>query len=74
MIAFWDVLLCSLVELDRRFRVCTAISLMMEAVRLSETSVCFNESTRGLYLRRCHLHTHCLENLIFLKLNTFLSK
>jgi hypothetical protein len=37
-----------LVEADRRFRrAYCLIALMMEAVRISETSVCFNEATQG---------------------------
>jgi hypothetical protein len=37
----WDIAQCSLVELHRLF-----IVLMMEAVRLSETSVYLNETTQ----------------------------
>jgi hypothetical protein len=42
--AFWDIGPCSLVEVDRRCR--GLYSLMMEAVRTSETSVYLNEITR----------------------------
>jgi hypothetical protein len=47
-IFFWDVSPCSLVKVDRRFRgaYCSIITLMMEAVRTSETSVNFNVTTR----------------------------
>jgi hypothetical protein len=38
------------------------IALMMEAVRTSWTSVCFNETTRRCMLQGCHLHTR-RENL-----------
>jgi hypothetical protein len=41
MTAFWDVVSYSLVAVDRRF-----IALMMDAVRTSETSVYYNETTR----------------------------
>jgi hypothetical protein len=43
MTVFWDVASCSLVEIDRRFR--GAIALMMEAVSIPETLVCFYEIT-----------------------------
>jgi hypothetical protein len=42
---FWDVAPCSHNEVDRRFRGATAV-LMMEAVRISETSVHFVVTTR----------------------------
>jgi hypothetical protein len=38
--AFWDTAPCSLVRHQGEF-----VALMMEAVRISETSVCFNETT-----------------------------
>jgi hypothetical protein len=44
--SFWDLVLCSLVEVDRRF--CCIIALMMEAVRPTEKSVNFNETTRAI--------------------------
>jgi hypothetical protein len=52
--AFWDITPCSLVVVDRRFRGAYClhhkddvfITQMMEAVRTSETSVCYNETTR----------------------------
>jgi hypothetical protein len=44
MIAFWDIASFSLVEVDRRFRG----ALMMEAVRTSETSVYFNQTTSDI--------------------------
>jgi hypothetical protein len=43
MVVFWVVTPCSLVETDWCFR--GAIALMMEAVRTSETSVYFSETT-----------------------------
>jgi hypothetical protein len=50
---FWDIAHCSLVGLDRRFRV--IISLMMEAVRTSETLVYSNETTRRYILEGSYL-------------------
>jgi hypothetical protein len=47
MKAFWDIALCSLVEF---------ISLMMEAVRTSETSVYSNETTRRYVPEGSHLN------------------
>jgi hypothetical protein len=38
---FWDITPCSLFELDRKF-----ITMTMKAVRISETSIYFNETTR----------------------------
>jgi hypothetical protein len=50
MTAFWDTAPCSLVEVDRRFRGAYCLhritALMMVAVRISKTSVYFNETTR----------------------------
>jgi hypothetical protein len=48
MAVFWDVALCSLVEVYRCFRdaCCRAIALMMEAAITSETSVNFHQTTR----------------------------
>jgi hypothetical protein len=48
---FWDVAPCSHVEVDRRY-----IALMMEAVRTSETSVNFNETTRRYIPEDSKLH------------------
>jgi hypothetical protein len=36
---------------------------MIEAVRTSETSVYFNETTRRYIIESCHLHTRRRENL-----------
>jgi len=47
MTAFWDVSTCSLVEV--------VIVLMIDAVRISETSVYFNETTQHYTLERCRL-------------------
>jgi hypothetical protein len=65
MAAFWNVAPFSLVEADRSFRdayCLIIITLIMEAVRTSETSV-FNETTRHYIQESCHLHTPCVESL-----------
>jgi hypothetical protein len=51
MTAFWDVAPCNLVDVDWRF-----ISLIMVAVRTSEKSVYFNETTRHYIPDICHLY------------------
>jgi hypothetical protein len=45
---FWDVALCSLVKIDRRFTAASGllVALMMEAVSTSETSDNFYETTQ----------------------------
>jgi hypothetical protein len=60
--AFWDVAPCSLVEVDDVSEVRTVsiirarlIALMMEAVRISETSVYFHETSRRYIADSCHL-------------------
>jgi hypothetical protein len=60
MTAVCERALCSLVEAVRRIRL---IALMMEAVRTSETSVYFNETTQHCIPEGCHLHTRRGENL-----------
>jgi hypothetical protein len=37
--------------------------MVMEAVRTSETSVCFNDTTRRYIPEGCHFHTRRRENL-----------
>jgi hypothetical protein len=65
---FWDVAPCSHVE-DRRFRgaYCLRhegiIIALMEAVRTSETSVCFKETTRRYIPEGCYFHTRRRLNL-----------
>jgi hypothetical protein len=60
-IAFREVALCSLVEVDRRFRGAYCLhhqggeTVMMEAVRTSETSVFLNEITQRYVSQGCHL-------------------
>jgi hypothetical protein len=57
---------CSLVEVDRRFggEYCFRYQdLMMEAVRISETSVYFHETCLFHIAEGCHLKTHRRENL-----------
>jgi hypothetical protein len=50
MTGFWDTAPCILVEVDRRF-----IALMMWAVCTSETSFCFDETTRRHIPETCHV-------------------
>jgi hypothetical protein len=70
MIAFWGVAPCSLAKVDRRFRgayclirAIALIALMVKAVRTSETSVIFCDTTRPFIPEGCHLHTRHRENL-----------
>jgi hypothetical protein len=64
MSGFWELALCSLVEVDRRFRdVVTSITLTMKEVSTSETSICFYKATWGNVSEGCHLRTRCRENL-----------
>jgi hypothetical protein len=69
--AFWDIAPCILVEIDRRFRgaYClhhqgdeSSYCLMMGAVRISETSVYFNETTWRCIPESCNLHSRRHEN------------
>jgi hypothetical protein len=56
MTTLWDIVSCNLVEVDRSFRgeYCVRqqddesliIAMMIEAIRTSETSAYFNETTR----------------------------
>jgi hypothetical protein len=65
MTVFWDVAPCSLAEVYSLFRgVFDEIALMMEAVRTSETSANFYQTTRRNIPEDSHLHTRCRENLI----------
>jgi hypothetical protein len=63
MTALWDVAPCSLVEVYGRFRGAYCLHyegddrMMMEAVNTSETSVNFDETTRGIIPEGCHLPT-----------------
>jgi hypothetical protein len=59
---FWDVAPCSQVDVDGRFR---GITLMMEAVRISETPVNINLTTWRYILEVSKLHTRRRENLKF---------
>jgi len=64
MTGFRDIAPC-IVEVDRRFRGAYSdfIALMMASVRTSETSVCFNETTRHSISENCHLHARRHDNL-----------
>jgi hypothetical protein len=53
MADFWDIVPCSLVQ----------VSLIIQAVRISETSVYFNVTTRCYITESCHLHTRRHEKL-----------
>jgi hypothetical protein len=61
MTAFCDMVSCSLVEVDRHVRGAYRLhhqgDEMMEAVRISESSVYFNETTRRYIPESCHLQT-----------------
>jgi hypothetical protein len=75
MTTFWDIALCSLVEVEQRFRgsYCrhhALIALMMEAVRTSETSVNFYETTRRRNPEDHSRHLHRRENLKSLTIST----
>jgi hypothetical protein len=59
---FWDVAPSSHVEVGRSF-----IALMMEAVRISETSAHFNVTTRRYIPEHSKLHTRHHENLKYHK-------
>jgi hypothetical protein len=72
MTAFWDKAQRNLVEVDQSFRGTYRlhqqgyelfIALMVEAVRMSETSVYFNETTRRSIPESCLLHARRRENL-----------
>jgi hypothetical protein len=57
--AFCCVALCSLVEVDRRLKYAyyfQLISLIIQALRRSETSVYFYETTQRSIPEGCHLH------------------
>jgi hypothetical protein len=63
---FWDIMLCSHVEVDRRFRDAYCLHHqvpMMKAVRTSETSVSFNVTTRRYIPEDSKLHRLCLKHI-----------
>jgi hypothetical protein len=81
MTALWDIASCSLDAVDRRFRgaYCfhhqsdeMGIVLMMEALRIYETSVYYNETTRREISEGYPLHTRRRENLISHKIRLVL--
>jgi hypothetical protein len=69
MTVFWDVELCSPVEIDRRFSGAYCLhhlvlmALMKEPVNTSETSVNFYQTTRPNNPEESHLYTRRRENL-----------
>jgi hypothetical protein len=71
MAAFWDMALCSLVELEQRFgdpyclrHQCELIALMMAAVHTSATSVLFYGTIWRHMPEGCLLHSHRRDNMI----------
>jgi hypothetical protein len=58
----WVVETCSLVEIDRRFRGASASIVLMAAVRTSETSVYFKETTRR-YIPESYIQTNKQTNM-----------
>jgi hypothetical protein len=66
-LVFWDVAPCGHVEVGRSF-----IALMMNAVRIFETSAHFNVTTRRYIPEDSKLHTRHHENLKSHKLYTVL--
>jgi hypothetical protein len=64
MTAFWDMASCSIAEIDRPFRGTYCLHNQGdEAVRTSETSVCFNETTQCYVAEGCNVHTRRRQNL-----------
>jgi hypothetical protein len=66
MTVFWDVMPCSLVDTDRRFR--GAVSI----IRASATSVNIYQSTRLNIAEDSHLHIRRRENLKSHRINELL--
>lgn len=56
---FWDIVLCTLVGLDRHF-----IAQTMEVIRTSPTLVYSNEITQHYNPEGSNLHTRCCDSLI----------
>jgi hypothetical protein len=69
MTIFWDIAPCSLVETDRRFRGAYCLHYqndeMMEAVRTSQKTINFYQTTRRNIPEDSHIHTRRRENLKF---------
>jgi hypothetical protein len=63
MTAFWDMASCFIDKVYRRFGSTYCLRLMMEAVRNSDTSVYFNETTRRYVPVGCHLRIRRRDNL-----------
>jgi hypothetical protein len=65
MTAFWDIIPCSLVEVDQCFRGAYSLHHQGSSPILSETSIHFDETPR-CYISEgyiCGLHTYRRENL-----------
>jgi hypothetical protein len=60
--AFWNIVHCSLFEVDRRFRGAYCLHRPFITVRTSETSVYSNETTRRCISEGSHLHFRSSEN------------
>jgi hypothetical protein len=74
MTVFWDVVPCSLIEIDLRAEMLSAsiIGTMMEAVTTFETSVNFYQTTRHNVPEDSHLHIRRHENLKAYLIRSFL--
>jgi hypothetical protein len=60
---FWNVVSCSRVEVDRRFRDAYCHHHQGDHHRIPETSVHFNVTTRRYIPEDSKLHSSCRENL-----------
>jgi hypothetical protein len=65
MAAFWDIVLCSLTEVDQCFRDVRCLhcqgALLMDAVHTSETYVLFTETTWRYISEGCHIHGYVIQ-------------
>jgi hypothetical protein len=63
---FWDIVLCSLAQVDCHFRGAQCIhhqtTLVMKEIHTYETLVYF-ETTQCYIPEGCHLQTHCCKNI-----------
>jgi hypothetical protein len=62
--AFWHIVPCSLIGIDRSFRCAFCITIMMTVTRASETSV-YSETTQSYIPEGSHCHICRRENLKF---------
>jgi hypothetical protein len=61
--AFWNIVLCSFVEVDWCFRGVYCLHHQGNDWVTSETSVCFNKTTQCYVPEGCHLQSCCCEKL-----------